>query len=534
MKKHLLTFLILFTAFGLAAQKKGLNYQAVVMDPKPVQIPGGEIVGQPYKNGNLQVRFTLLSNKNEVDYEEIHDTKTDDFGLVNLTIGNGTSGALSGNGTKQTYRTFDAVQWTSELKQLKVEISYDKGNNYNVVSVQPFNYMAYALYADAVEYMNVRNSPTTLSFFNNDVGYIVDNDLNPLRSTVDQNQKDNISKFLIINQNLADNKQTIDDNTKKLSDISVSVTNQGNQLSNQGSQIQSIDNTQKTIVSQVSTLNNQVASNTQQLAVVSNSYENVGNKSNNIQSDRLSTDKYPSVKAMKDYVDQATLGIALQATVDGKEDKNNKSTNISADKNSNDKYPTVKAIKDYVDVATNGVALQATVDAKEEKSNKSTNVQADKNSDVKYPTVKAIKDYVDNAALGKDVMAVINGKEDVQYKTNDMTVNNENYYPTVKSVRSYVDNVSKNIVQLDKDLGGTPTLPIVTGLQGNPISTEKPKAGEIMKYINGVWTPSTYDAVTNEQQTLKITGKSLTITGTNSTIDLPEATTTSLGIVQLA
>ena len=184
MKKGFLIICFFLTAFGLAAQKKGLNYQAVVLDPKPVKIPGGEITGQPFKNGSLQVRFTLLSKNSEVDYEEVHDTKTDDFGLVNLSIGSGTSGALTGNATKQTYRTFDAVQWTSDLRQLKVELSFDKGATFNTVSLQPFNYMAYALYADAVEYMNVRNSPTTLSYFNNDVGYIVQNDLNPIRDQI--------------------------------------------------------------------------------------------------------------------------------------------------------------------------------------------------------------------------------------------------------------------------------------------------------------------------------------------------------------
>jgi hypothetical protein len=45
--------------------------------------------------------------------------------------------------------------------------------------------------------------------------------------------------------------------------------------------------------------------------------EDLSNKSANIQVDAASYSKYPSVKAVKDYVDQATLGIALQVTLDG-------------------------------------------------------------------------------------------------------------------------------------------------------------------------------------------------------------------------
>ncbi|MBP6041169.1 MAG: hypothetical protein KA509_05120 [Flavobacterium sp.] len=88
------------------------------------------------------------------------------------------------------------------------------------------------------------------------------------------------------------------------------------------------------------------------------------------------------------------ISIATQTALDLKEDKSNKSNTIVADATSDVKYPTVKAIKDYVDVYT--TATQTALDLKEDKNNKSTTIVADAASDAKYPTVKAIKDYVDS------------------------------------------------------------------------------------------------------------------------------------------
>lgn len=97
-----------------------------------------------------------------------------------------------------------------------------------------------------------------------------------------------------------------------------------------------------------------------------------------------------------------------------KEDIDQKSTNVSTDAASDVKYPSVKAVKTYVDgrmneqtqfVNTTLQALQSLQEGlsnnvqsdanKESASNKSTNVETDSASDIKYPSVKAVKTYVD-------------------------------------------------------------------------------------------------------------------------------------------
>ncbi|MHA8075514.1 hypothetical protein, partial [Aquirufa sp. TARAVU-A1A] len=500
--------LICLVAFPILSygQTKSLNYQAVIMDPKPIEIPGTSITGQPLKNGKVNVRFTLLSKSGSVDYEEFHQATTDEYGLINLTIGNGLIGSASGlstQATTATYRTFDAIKWDANVKQLRVDLSFDGGKNFSTASVQPFNYTAYALYAESVEYKNVRDTPTTLSYFNNDVGYIVNKDLDPIKNEIDQNQKDAISKFLIINQAISDNEKVTADNSKKIGDISVTVNNQGTKIEQQGNQITA---NQTYVTNQITNITNQVNDTKAKVDQVANTYENAGNKSNSVIDDRLSSNKYPSVKAVKDYVDQATQGIALQATVDAKEDRLNKSSNIKTDPNPNVNYPSVSAVKQFVLESALSKDTQLVIDGKENVSNKSADVITDANSDSKYPTVKAIKEYVDNNTLGKNLNAVINGKEEVNNKVVSITKDNANAekYPSVLAVKNYVDaatinsltsevqtisiNDAKNVItlsggatetsvtlpnatnlisgsiQLKNDLGGTYDNPTVPGL----------------------------------------------------------------------
>ena len=83
--KHLY-LLFLLISVSVWGQQKGLNYQAVILDPNTIEIPGQVIAGQPLAKGKVWVRFTLISQAG-IDYEEVQQTTTDDFGLINLTIG---------------------------------------------------------------------------------------------------------------------------------------------------------------------------------------------------------------------------------------------------------------------------------------------------------------------------------------------------------------------------------------------------------------------------------------------------------------
>ncbi len=234
MKKHIfLTLLFSMTCFvGIFGQsaKKSLNYQAVILDPKPIDIPGASLVGQPLSKGKVCLKFSLVNAQGSVDYEETQQTTTDEYGLVSLSIGTGTY-------SSGTYKSFESIVWDANVKSMKVAVSYDGCNTFKQVSTQALNYTPYALYAEAVDYKNVREAPTKLSQFSNDVGYILPKDLDPLKVDIKKNTEDikaNTAELKTNSLQIASANKAIIDN-KKASDDAFLIVNQS--ISTLGSKV---------------------------------------------------------------------------------------------------------------------------------------------------------------------------------------------------------------------------------------------------------------------------------------------------------
>lgn len=132
--KKLLLFILLFVSVVAKAQK-GISYQAVILDPAKIELPGQDIAGQPLVNGNVWVKFAIISGTS-IQFEEVQQTKTDAYGLVNLTIGSVASTA------------FNAVTWDATQKSLQVFVSFNNGASYTKVSDQKLSYSPYALFAE--------------------------------------------------------------------------------------------------------------------------------------------------------------------------------------------------------------------------------------------------------------------------------------------------------------------------------------------------------------------------------------------------
>jgi hypothetical protein len=133
MKKLLLLVLLCISA--VANAQKGISYQAVILDPTAIELPGSDITGQPLVNGNVSIKFVIVSGSN-IQFEEVQQTKTDAYGLVNLTIGSVASTA------------FNSVTWDANQKSLQVYVSFDNGSSYTKVSDQKLTYSPYALFAE--------------------------------------------------------------------------------------------------------------------------------------------------------------------------------------------------------------------------------------------------------------------------------------------------------------------------------------------------------------------------------------------------
>jgi len=572
--KYLLTqLLILSSLAGLLGQtnKKTLNYQAVILDPKAIDIPGASIVGQPLSKGNVCLRFSLLNAQGGLDYEETQQVTTDEYGLVNVAIGAGVQ-AQTGNSTT-IYKSFESVVWNSSVKSLKVSVSYDGCNSFKQVSSQAFNYTPYALYAESVDYKNVRDAPTKLSQFSNDPGYIIPKDLDPLKAdiksntsqlatanqTIADNKKSSDAAFLVVNQSItsldtkvADNTTAIKANTSSIGTISTKLVDQQNQITATNNNL----NTQiGGLQGQLNTTNSTVSNLTGVAEVVSNksTSTNLGGAS---PSDQL----YPSQKAAKSYIDNAIYDAVGSGVPDA--------TTLAAGK--------VKLAGDL-----GGTAASPTVPAlagKENSSNKTTAIDlgAGNPSDQLYPSQKATKAYVDNSiyqavgsgvpdattnAAGKLKLAgdlagtasnpTVPGlisKEDVSNKSNSTSLGTSTTsYPTQHAVKAYVDaqianatiadanSSTKGKIKLAGALGGTADAPTVPGLvlkedvanksaaadlgAGSTSDDKYPSQKAVKTYVdNQVATANIADASATIKGKLQLAGD---LAGTNSSSSAP-------------
>jgi len=134
--RRLLTMLLLLsttTLICLAQVPNYFNYQAVVRNSS------GEIIN----GSNVSFRISILQNSKSGNaiYVETHTTKTNEFGLVNLIIGDGTS--VSGN--------FNPGDWGTNSHFIKVEMDPDGGTAFVNFGTSQLMSVPYAFHAKTVE-----------------------------------------------------------------------------------------------------------------------------------------------------------------------------------------------------------------------------------------------------------------------------------------------------------------------------------------------------------------------------------------------
>lgn len=563
--------LVSLLAFSSLAQTKTLNYQAVILNPNPLDVPGNTISNLPYGSIDVCIKFSLQDKNGLLDYQEVQCTKTDAYGLVNVNIGNGNTTATQSMSTAGKYAKFDAVIWDANPKKLKVDVSFDQGKTFTQVSTQTLNYSAYALYAESVDYQNVRSAPTKLSQFTDDIQVVSKKDLDPIKADILKNKQDiqgiqsanlqTSSQVAVINQSITDINVMNDVQNRRL-----------DQLVTQANEVNGV----------ITNLNF--------------TYERLQNKSpdTNLGGANARDGLYPSQRAVKAYVDaqttpNATTSIAGKLILAGdlsgtffaptvpalvtKENTANKSTaaNLGSSNPSDVLFPTQKAVKTYIDAQTtpeattliqgkiqlagdlSGTASAPTVPAlalKENLANKSDNLSLG-NSTTLYPTQNAVKTYVD-AQTTPEATTLIQGKvqlagdlsgtasaptvpalalkENLSNKSIAANLGalaaSDTLYPSQKAVKTYIDaqttpNATTNVlgkIQLAGDLSGTATSPSVPGL------VLKENVANRSTAINlGATAPS--DTLYPTQRAVK------TYIDAQTTAD---ATTTTLGKIQLA
>jgi hypothetical protein len=140
MKKIFLLFILLVSAVNYA-QTNGITYQAVILKPGGEQLPGYNNLRAPLINTKICLRFKFLNAASQLEYQEDRVVVTDEFGMVNLVLGNGPkTGGFTAN--------YNAIVWNGSGKNLVVELD-EKGNctSFTQISNQPFTSVPYALFA---------------------------------------------------------------------------------------------------------------------------------------------------------------------------------------------------------------------------------------------------------------------------------------------------------------------------------------------------------------------------------------------------
>ncbi|WP_298898881.1 hypothetical protein [uncultured Psychroserpens sp.] len=131
--KRILTLTLFICLMSQAfAQTDGISYQAVIISPDNLELPGVDSEGNYLPNTTIAIRFTIYDSGNQIEFQEVQVTNTDEFGRINLLIGD----------AEHDY--FKEISWDGTPKDLKVEIDFDAGNNFETMSRERLTFLPYA------------------------------------------------------------------------------------------------------------------------------------------------------------------------------------------------------------------------------------------------------------------------------------------------------------------------------------------------------------------------------------------------------
>ena len=149
----------LFTSNLKAQSPQSFKYQAVARDN----------IGNVLVNQNVSFKISIKQSSitGEIVYAEVHDVITNQFGLVNLEIGNGT--VIIGE--------FENINWGNNKFFIQIEMDVEGGTNYQLMGISQLLSVPYALFAEeAGNSISLWNSNGDNIYYNNGkVGIGTDN-----------------------------------------------------------------------------------------------------------------------------------------------------------------------------------------------------------------------------------------------------------------------------------------------------------------------------------------------------------------------
>ena len=140
--KKIIYLLILFAiTTNINAQRNGLSYQALIMNPSGEEIPGYNNPNAPLLDQAICIKFAIIDHNGSKEYVETQIVSTDSYGMVNLTIGNG----VKSGGYSSSWKD---ILWNSNSKELKVSLDVTGTcGTFFEISNQYLHTVPFALYA---------------------------------------------------------------------------------------------------------------------------------------------------------------------------------------------------------------------------------------------------------------------------------------------------------------------------------------------------------------------------------------------------
>ena len=135
MKKFLYTFLFISNI----VLSQGISYQALIYTTE--ELPGTDYNQLAVIDKIVCLRFSVIDENYDIEYQENHRVRTDSKGYVNVVIGS----SLKESGYSEN---FDSITWENYPKYLRVELD-QKGscNNYRIINEQSFSFVPYSFYS---------------------------------------------------------------------------------------------------------------------------------------------------------------------------------------------------------------------------------------------------------------------------------------------------------------------------------------------------------------------------------------------------
>jgi hypothetical protein len=131
MKKILFLYILnIFCALAFAQAPQGFNYQSIIRDN----------TGGVLSNRLISIQISILEGSvlgNEA-YIETHQVATNEFGLINLIVGQGSS----------TFGNFQSINWATNSFFIKTELDINNGNNFQFMGTSQLMSVPYALFAE--------------------------------------------------------------------------------------------------------------------------------------------------------------------------------------------------------------------------------------------------------------------------------------------------------------------------------------------------------------------------------------------------